>query len=102
MKVIQFAGKRLRPVPILLNKDMLRGMKILHDNRTKCGVSSKFFFAIPGIEGSRLHFYPVLQAVARAANMKHPELLTMTRMRKHHATMAQVIAVRLCEYESNK
>jgi hypothetical protein len=92
MKVIQIVGKRTRPVPILLTKDMLHAMKVLVENREACGVSSQFFFAIPGIQ-VRIHYYPVLQRVARAAKMTRPDLLTTTRMIKHHATMAQVQVV---------
>lgn len=90
MKVIQIFGKRQRAVPILLNKEMLISMEVLQANREKCNITSDFFFAIPGLANRHLHYYQVLQNVAKAAHMARPELLTTTRMRKHHATMAQV------------
>jgi hypothetical protein len=89
MKMIEIIGKRIRPVPILLSSDMLKAMDVLNTTRKACDVASEYFFAIPGA-GTKFHFYPVLQRVARAAKMSRPELLTTTRMRKHHATMAQV------------
>jgi hypothetical protein len=98
MKVIQVVGKRQRPVPILLNADMLESMKVLTKTREVCNVDSEFFFAIPGQRNSRLHYYHTLQKVARAAGMNRPSLLTTTRMRKHHATMAQVRAVVFHKY----
>lgn len=90
MKVIQIIGKRERAVPILLNGEMLRSMEVLMANREKCSVTGQYFFEIPGLPDSRLHFYTVLQKIARDAQMSQPQLLTTTRIRKHHATMAQV------------
>lgn len=87
--MIQIIGKRNRPVPILLTSEMLAAMEVLNATRETCNVTSESFFAVPGT-GQKLHFFPVLQRVARLAKMSRPELLTTTRMRKHHATMAQV------------
>jgi hypothetical protein len=91
MKMIQIIGKRNRPVPILLTTEMLTCMDLLCEKRKSCGVvDNTFFFAIPGTS-THLHFFPVLQKIAKAARMKRPDLLTTTRLRKHVATMAQVI-----------
>jgi hypothetical protein len=88
--MVQIIGKRNRPVPILLTAEMLTCMDLLSEMRMSCGVVDNiFFFAIPGTN-THLHFFPVLQKIAKAAHMKRPDLLTTTRMRKHVATMAQV------------
>ena len=92
LKVIQVTGKRNRPVPILLTEDMSSCMQVLHDLRSQCGVcdGNQFFFALPRSANSHLYFFSVLQRVATAANMKKPQNLTTTRLRKHLATAAQV------------
>lgn len=69
---------------------MLRSLQVLHETRKACGVDSQFVFAIPGYKDSRIYHYQAMQRVARAAGMRQPHLLTTTRLRKHHATMAQV------------
>jgi len=51
-----------------------------------------FFFALPGSKG-HLRFFDVMRRVAERAGLKRPDLLTCTRMRKHLATMAQVVIV---------
>lgn len=88
--VINVVGKRQRPVPILVNSQMMSALQVLMDSREACNIQSPYVFAIPGLINSRLSFYTVLQTVGKAAEMRQPNLLTTTRLRKHHATMAQV------------
>lgn len=94
LKVVHVVGKRSRPVPILLTHDMLQCMDVLRDTRGDCGIrdDNDFFFALPGSKG-HLRFFDVMRRVAERAGLKRPDLLTCTRMRKHLATMAQVVIV---------
>lgn len=90
MKVLHVVAKRARPVPVLLKHDMTATMDVLVDRRSVCGVvGNEYFFAVPFTK-AHLNFYTVLQNVAKAADLEHPELLTTTRMRKHVGSMAQV------------
>jgi len=93
LQVIQVIGKRSRPVPILLTGDMTESMTILNDMRSQCCVhgDNRFFFALPGTSGAHLQFFSVLQRVATSAQLKKPQNLTTTRLRKHLATVAQVL-----------
>ena len=90
--MVHVVGKRSRPVPILLSDDVVQCMQTLLDTRLNAGVldENMYFFALPGSSG-HLRFYNVLKSVGTRAGLKRPDLLTTTRLRKHLATMAQVV-----------
>jgi len=91
MKMVQVFGKRSRAVPILFTDDMLKAVDSLMMCRDEIvPADNKFVFANPGTCGC-LDFYKTLQKVAEDSGTKKPKLLTATRLRKHVATMAQVV-----------
>ena len=93
LTLVEVIGKRNRPVPILLKEDMTKAVNTLQDSRGKCNVDSRnqFLFALSKTKQSHLSFSVTLHRIARQAGLKKPHLLTTTKMRKHLATMAQVV-----------
>ncbi|XP_014679515.1 PREDICTED: uncharacterized protein LOC106819387 [Priapulus caudatus] len=95
LKHVEIRGKRGRKVPVLLTAEMSRNIDLLIDNRFNSGVpeANKFLFAIPHttsyIRGDRC-----LAKFAAECGAKRPELLRSTRLRKHVATMSQLLNLR--------
>ncbi|XP_071357180.1 uncharacterized protein [Trachinotus anak] len=85
-------GKRGRGVPVLLKPSMVSAMELLADTREMCGVSKEniYMFAKPGAL-SAYRGGECIQKFARESGAKHPEVLTSTILRKHIATMSQVL-----------
>ena len=89
---VEIRGKRGRMVPVLLKPSMVTAMELLAEMRESCGVPSEnvFMFARP----EALSAYrggECLQKYAKRCGAKHPEALTSTKLRKHIATMSQVL-----------
>ncbi|KAI9521364.1 hypothetical protein NQZ68_007679 [Dissostichus eleginoides] len=89
---VEITGKRGRKVAVLLSPSMLDALSLLVSKRTECGVCSTnvFLFARPkcmsyyrGQDCLRLH--------ASKCGAKHPEHLRSTHLRKHVATLSQVL-----------
>ncbi|KAK1904877.1 Cyanuric acid amidohydrolase [Dissostichus eleginoides] len=89
---VEITGKRGRKVAVLLSPSMLDALSLLVSKRTECGVCSTnvFLFARPkcmsyyrGQDCLRLH--------ASKCGAKPPEHLRSTHLRKHVATLSQVL-----------
>ncbi|KAK1900435.1 N-lysine methyltransferase KMT5A-A [Dissostichus eleginoides] len=89
---VEITGKRGRKVAVLLSPSMFDALSLLVSKRTECGVCSTnvFLFARPkcmsyyrGQDCLRLH--------ASKCGAKHPEHLRSTHLRKHVATLSQVL-----------
>ncbi|XP_051802894.1 uncharacterized protein LOC110968623 isoform X9 [Acanthochromis polyacanthus] len=89
---VEIRGKRGRMVPVLLKPSMVTAMELLADTRESCGVPSEnlFMFARPEALSS-YRGGECLQKYAKLCGAKHPEALTSTKLRKHIATMSQVL-----------
>lgn len=89
---VEIRGKRGRGVPVLLKPSMVSATELLADTREMCGVSKDniYMFARPGAS-SAYRGGECIQKFARESGAKHPEVLTSTRLRKHMATMSQVL-----------
>ena len=97
LTVITVTGKRDRPVPVLLTTDMSNALQVLIECRSQCGIvdGNSFLFTLPRSGKGHLNFYGTLRRVAHKAKLQKPHLLTTTRLRKHLATMAQVVCLLL-------
>lgn len=100
LTVVNVTGKRDRPVPILLTRDMNNALTALCESRSRCGIveGNMFVFALPQSRKGHLNFFGTLRRVAARAKLVKPHLLTTTRLRKHLATMAQVFLLFCCFY----
>ncbi|XP_019211709.1 uncharacterized protein LOC106097188 [Oreochromis niloticus] len=89
---IEIMGKRDRNVPVLLTPSMLDALSLLVSRRPDCGICATniYLFARPrsmshyrGMDSLRVHAYQ--------CGAKHPEYLRSTQLRKHVATLSQVL-----------
>ncbi|XP_036419034.1 uncharacterized protein LOC118802695 isoform X2 [Colossoma macropomum] len=89
---VEFRGKRGRMVAVLLKPSMVASLKLLAESREKCGVPKEnpFMFARPGAM-SAYRGAECLRKFANECGAKHPQALTSTKLRKHIATMSQVL-----------
>ncbi|XP_049332973.1 uncharacterized protein LOC111195432 isoform X3 [Astyanax mexicanus] len=89
---VEFRGKRGRMVAVLLKPSMVASLKLLAEHREKCGVPKEnpFMFARPGAM-SAYRGAECLRKFADECGAKHPQALTSTRLRKHIATMSQIL-----------
>lgn len=94
---IEVRGKRGRVVPILLTEMMFENIKLLNSTRDGAGVSvlNPFVFARPYFD-SRLSLKAsdCLRKYAIECGAEHPETLRSTKLRKHIATMSQLLSLK--------
>lgn len=89
---VEFRGKRGRTVAVLLKPSMISSLELLVENRERCGVprENPFLFARPdaltAYRGGKC-----IKEYAAECGAEHPETLTSTRLRKHIATMSQIL-----------
>ncbi|XP_048855405.1 uncharacterized protein LOC125739885 [Brienomyrus brachyistius] len=89
---IEFVGKRGRKVAVLLTPIMVDALSLLVSKRPECGVcdTNVFLFARP----KSLSYYrgqDCLRIHASRCGAKNPEHLRSTQLRKHVATLSQVL-----------
>ena len=73
-------------VPILFTAEMVRGIRILVNERSNIDDSNKSAFA------AALKGWDTLQAITKQiSTLQRPQLITPTRMRKHLATVLQLL-----------
>lgn len=89
---LEIRGKRGRGVPVLLKPSMVSSMELLAKTREKCGVLKEniYMFARPGTL-SAYRGGECIQKYAKDCGAKNPDSLTSTKLRKHIATMSQVL-----------
>ncbi|KAK9526372.1 hypothetical protein VZT92_015076 [Zoarces viviparus] len=89
---IEIMGKRGRKVAVLLTPSMMDALSLLASKRTDCDVcaTNVFLFAIPN---SMSHYrgQDCLRVYASECGAKHAEYLRSTQLRKHVATLSQVL-----------
>ncbi|XP_047189259.1 uncharacterized protein LOC118313196 isoform X2 [Scophthalmus maximus] len=89
---IEIMGKRGRKVAVLLTPRMVDALSLLVSNRAECDVcaTNVFLFARP----KSMSYYrgqDCLRVHASQCGAKHPEYLRSTHLRKHVATLSQVL-----------
>ncbi|KAL7879682.1 hypothetical protein SRHO_G00019360 [Serrasalmus rhombeus] len=89
---IEIRGKRGRKVPVLLTPTMQRNMELLKEKREECAVPSEniYMFARPAAL-SHLRGSDCLREFATECGAKNPKALSSTKLRKHIATLSNVL-----------
>ncbi|KAL1252247.1 hypothetical protein QQF64_020043 [Cirrhinus molitorella] len=89
---VEIRGKRGRKVAVLLSPDMVDALTLLIRRRTECGVpeGNEYLFARPSCL-SPYRGQDRLRTFANECGAKNPELLRSTQLRKHVATLSQVL-----------
>lgn len=97
---ITIVGKRGRKVPVLLTPLMRESLDLLVEKRDACGVLKEngFLFALPKsvnyIRGS-----DCIRQFVQECNVKNPEALTSTKLRKHIATLSTILNLKTTEVD---
>lgn len=91
---IEICGKRGRTVPVLLTKEMNESLETLISHRQNMNVSHDNNFLFPvtnNISVRHLRGDKCLRLFANKSNVKNPDQMKSTALRKHIATISQVI-----------
>ncbi|XP_062331740.1 uncharacterized protein LOC134032000 isoform X2 [Osmerus eperlanus] len=89
---VELRGKRGRKVAVLLSPDMVNAITRLIEKRKDCGVlaENQFLFAIPHCL-TPYRGQDCLRLYASECGAEKPELLRSTQLRKHVATLSQIL-----------
>lgn len=89
---VEIRGKRGRKVAVLLSPDMVNALNLLISKRQECGVPDEntFLFARPNCL-TPYRGQDCLRVFAEECGAQNPELLRSTQLRKHVATLSQVL-----------
>ena len=89
---LEIRGKRERKVPLLLTHDMEASIDLLIRNRAAVGVCSENPYVFARTSGtSHIRGSDCLRKFSLECQAKHPERLRSTRLRKHIATLCQMM-----------
>ncbi|ESO90443.1 hypothetical protein LOTGIDRAFT_164025 [Lottia gigantea] len=90
---VELRGKRGRRVAVLLTKENKQNIELLIKNRKEGGISAEnaYLFARPGSSETPIRSCDVLRKFAAVSGTKNPNLITSTALRKHIATISQVM-----------
>lgn len=86
LQLVEIVGKKNRKVPVLLTKDMWNALDLLNSKRNAIGVplQNPFLFAAPSSNSGHLKCWDSLKWITNRVDLKNPELITTTNMRKIH------------------
>eukprot|EP00057_Strongylocentrotus_purpuratus_P022884 XP_011677358.1 PREDICTED: uncharacterized protein LOC105444594 isoform X2 [Strongylocentrotus purpuratus] len=94
---VEIPGKRGRTVPVLLTQEMKEALDVLAEEsiRQDAGVleSNMYLFARPGCT-TPYRGCDAVRKFARMSKAEHPENITSTQLRKHVATMSQILCLK--------
>ena len=101
-KRVEIRGKRGRKVPMIVDKELEAAIKKIVELREAVGVNpnNKYVFAVPTL-GS-LQFFrgnDALRKHVRMCQLECPEAITSTKLRKHIATLSQLLNLKDRELE---
>ena len=99
---IEIRGKRGRRVPILLTKKHKERLNCLIKYRKSVGIDKKNKYLFPRSQSTQscLRSSDILRKFALACGAKQPDLLTSTSLRKHVATISQILNLKNNELDS--
>lgn len=99
---VEIVGKRGNTVPVILTADMKQQVDMLNAKRDQVGISqdNPYIFA-RACKGSNSHIRgsDCLRKAAEACGAKQPQSLRSTKLRKHIATVSQVLHLNENELE---
>lgn len=100
LDLVQIPGKKSRKVPMLITDDVKEGIDMLNLNRDAVGIPSTnpFCFASKSSSG-HLDNWQAMNLISQEASVKHPELITSTKLRKYNATVSQLFDLNQGELE---
>ncbi|PIK46269.1 hypothetical protein BSL78_16855 [Apostichopus japonicus] len=94
---VEIPGKRRRTVPILMTESMVQNVDLLISTRSSAKVASNnpYVFARPYFDSQ----WPVpandcLRKYSIDCGASHPELIRSSKLRKHVATMSQILSLK--------
>ena len=94
LQVVHVRGKRGRQVPILLDRDIIKGIDVLIEKRDEVGVDSNniYLFATPTRGSLRpLRGNDCLNNILQSIDgLSHPDRIKSTALRKYCATVSQI------------
>ena len=102
LKVIYSKGKRKKRVQTLFPGEVQEAIEVLIKNRTKVGVaaSNEYLFACTTKRSvNPIQRWEVVHEVCLKANLEKPHLVTSTKIRKHMATVLQLLDMNNAELE---
>ena len=92
--MVEILGKRDRMVPVLLTPDVKSAILTLNSTRKDGEVNpaNKFVFAINNGKSTKpMRGHDVIRRVCDMVELKQPEVITSTNLRKYVATIAQLV-----------
>ena len=101
LKRVEIRGKRGRKVPLIITNEMESAMDLLIKLRTSSGVveANPFLFAIPNGSLSNIRGPDALRKHVKICQLRNPQAFTSTNLRKHIATLSQVLNLKENELE---
>jgi hypothetical protein len=89
---VEIEGKRGRTVPVLLKTETEKALELLEKMRSVCGVkeNNEYMFAMPNSDNF-LRGHDSIRMASIRCGARNPESLRSTNLRKHVATMCQMI-----------
>ena len=102
MRRVEIRGKRGRCVPVLLTQTHFNQLEALCSSRNECGIhdENQFLFARDGNSQTPVQSSDFLNKFANECGAKNPELIKSTSLRKHVATISQILSLKDNELES--
>ena len=91
---MEIVGKRQRKVPVNLTKDVKAAINALNKRRTEGEVceSNKYVFAVnDGRSENPLRGPDAMKKICKKLDLKEPELIKSTNLRKYIATVSQIV-----------
>ena len=94
MSMVEVIGKRKRRVPVLLTPHMISALDALVDLRVAVGVpdGNPYLFVKAGAK-SHVKGWDAIRYACGLVDLKHPELVTGTKLRKYLATVTQLMSL---------
>ena len=101
-KRVEIRGKRGRKVPMIVDKELEAAIKKIVELREAVGVNpnNKYVFAVPTLGSLQfIRGNDALRKHVRMCQLECPEAITSTKLRKHIATLSQLLNLKDRELE---